>query len=177
MQSSDHPVKTDELAAQMLSRDRAKPSSGDSAHAGDDREELGIRRDASESDSSDHLLDPLCRALAIGLEWKSFGPATTGMADAPSAEPVAAAARVSLEQVLDQLVKKIAWSGDSRAGTARVELGAGALAGATLLVQAEGSEVRVTLELPPGVDAAGWRDRLERRLSARGLRISELEVR
>lgn len=118
------------------------------------------------------LLDPLCRALAHGVEWR---PSETTQPVAE--EPIAAAARVSMEQVIDKLVRKIAWSGNSRSGTMRIELGAGALSGATLLVQADGPEVRVTLDLPPGIDAAGWRDRLSQRFSARGLRITELEIR
>lgn len=131
-----------------------------------------LRADVEEHDSED-LLDPLCRALATGFEWKQNAPLVPPES---KPEPVTAAARVSMEQVLDQLVRKIAWSGNSRSGAMRIELGAGALAGATLLVQSEGAELRVKLELPPGADAANWRDRLERRLSARGLQLAELEV-
>lgn len=119
------------------------------------------------------LLDPLCRALAAGAEWRPLEPVPS----APAEPVVARAARVSMETVIDKLVRRIAWSGNGRAGTVRIELGAGSLSGATLLVHADGPEVRVTLDLPPGADAAGWRQRLSERFSARGLRIAELEIR
>lgn len=125
--------------------------------------------------ADDEILDPLCRALASGLEWKGQGASFVQTAE-PKADPATAAARVSLEQVLDQMVRKIAWSGNARTGAMRIELGAGALAGATLLVEADGPEVRVKLELPPGADATSWRERLERRLSSRGLNVKELDV-
>ena len=48
------------------------------------------------------------------------------------------------------MVKKIAWAGDGKRGSMRLELGAGALAGGTLLVQAEEGRVRVELNAPPG---------------------------
>lgn len=129
-------------------------------------------RPDSAGEEGDELLDPLCRALAQGVDWRA-----PELSSPVASEPVAAAARVSLEQVIDRLVRRIAWSGNARSGTMRIELGAGALSGATLLVQADGPEVRVTLDLPPGVDAAGWRERLAQRFSNRGLRITELEIR
>lgn len=138
-----------------------------------DEDPTELRAGAEERDGED-LLDPLFRALATGFDWKQSAPAAL---HEPKAEPVTSAARVSMEQVLDQLVRKIAWSGNSRTGAMRIELGAGVLAGATLLVQSDGPEVRVTLELPPGADATSWRDRLARRLSSRGLKIAELDVR
>lgn len=142
-----------------------------------DASEEGLSEIAmDEVEASEDPLDPLNRALAAGFEWQNWAASMSPIAEAPS-EPIAAAARVSLEQVLDQLVRKIAWSGDARAGTMRVELGAGSLAGAILLVQAEGKEVRVTLETPPGSDIAAWQERIERRLSKRGLRVVEFEVR
>lgn len=115
--------------------------------------------------------DPMLRTLATPLDRVA-----TAATSAPAADPFAATARVSLEQVMQRLVRKIAWSGDARAGTARIELGAGALDGATLLLQADGGEVRVSLEVPAGVDAGAWRERLGKRLAARGLRVASLDV-
>jgi len=86
------------------------------------------------------------------------------------------ASRVSLEQVMSRFVRRIAWSGDAHTGTARLELGAGELTGATLTIHAEGGAVRVSLELPPGVDRAEWRDRIAKRLGARGVQIASLDV-
>lgn len=115
--------------------------------------------------------DPMLRTLAT-----PFDRVAAAATPAPVADPFAAAARVSLEQVMQRLVRKIAWSGDARSGTARIELGAGALEGATLLLQADGGEVRVSLEVPAGVDAAAWRERLGKRLTARGLRVASFDV-
>jgi hypothetical protein len=85
-------------------------------------------------------------------------------------------ARVSLEELVPQLVKKIAWSGDAKQGTVRMELGAGDLAGSTLTVSADNGRVSVHVAAPPGTDTAAWRDRLESRLSARGLALGTIEV-
>jgi hypothetical protein len=89
---------------------------------------------------------------------------------------VARVSRVSLEHVLGRLVRCIAWSGDAQSGSARLELGAGTLEGATLTIHSDGGMVRVSLEVPPGVDAGRWKERIARRLGARGLQVAELEV-
>ncbi|HTB76743.1 MAG TPA: hypothetical protein VK762_26030, partial [Polyangiaceae bacterium] len=78
-------------------------------------------------------------------------------------------ASASLEDLLPALVRKIAWSGDARRGAVRIELGAGALAGATLLVAADGARVRVTLSGQSGVELEPYRERIVARLAARGL--------
>ena len=82
----------------------------------------------------------------------------------------------SLEELLPELVRKIAWSGDAHRGAVRLEVGAGALAGATLLVQAEGGRVHVTLHAPGDANAESWRGRIEARLSARGLDVGAVEI-
>lgn len=101
-------------------------------------------------------------------------PAVAPHVPAPAPEPTSAAARVSLEPIFQALVRRIAWSGDRR--TARIELGAGALAGAVLTVHADAGEVRVSLEVPPGVDAAAWRERIAARLAARRVQVAALDV-
>jgi hypothetical protein len=92
----------------------------------------------------------------------------------------AAASRASLEELLPALVRKIAWSGDERRGAVRIEVGAGPLAGATLLVQARAGRVEVTLSAAAadagGIDAEAWRDRIARRLEARGLEVDAVRV-
>ncbi len=118
-------------------------------------------------------LDPMTRALfAPGL--RSSAVAITP-APAPD-EGVSRSSRVSLEHVLSRLVRRIAWSGDAHTGSARLELGAGALEGATLTIHSDDGKVRVSLELPPGVDQAEWKERIARRLGARGLQVTALEV-
>jgi hypothetical protein len=100
---------------------------------------------------------------------------------APRAEPSAvphpvAEARAMLEELLPAVVRRIAWVGDARRGSVRMELGAGELAGARIFVHAEDGVVRVEMQVPPGADAAAWRARIEGRLRARGIRAESVEV-
>jgi hypothetical protein len=92
------------------------------------------------------------------------------------AEVTARRASASLEELLPSLVRKVGWSGDGRKGTVRLELGAGALAGGTLLVHAEDGRVRVHLTAPSGASLGEWKDRISERLAARGLTVDEVEV-
>jgi hypothetical protein len=91
-------------------------------------------------------------------------------------EQVEARVRSSLEDILPALVRRVAWSGDGRRGTVRLELGAGELAGGTLLVQVDEGRVRVRLTAPPGVDVDAWRGRITDRLEARGLAVDSVEA-
>jgi hypothetical protein len=83
----------------------------------------------------------------------------------------------TLEALLHRLVRRVAWAGDGRAGTMRLELGAGELEGTTVVVHAVGREIRVEVDLSPGVDPQTWRARIAERLSASGLEVHDLEVR
>lgn len=82
-----------------------------------------------------------------------------------------------LEVLAEQLVRRIAIGGSARRGAARIELGAGALAGATVTVVAEAGEVSIELSLPPGAGAGDWEERLSARLRQRGVAVRELTVR
>jgi hypothetical protein len=84
-------------------------------------------------------------------------------------------ARASLEDLLPALVRRVAWSGDGRRGTVRLELGSGALAGAELVVHADDGRVRVQLRAPAGVDLGPLRERIALRLAARGVALDEVE--
>jgi hypothetical protein len=128
-------------------------------------------------------LDPLERhraALAPPDMLPLSAPVATPeplVVDAPvraAASNVRAAA--SLEDLIPALVRRIAWSGDRHRGTMRVELGAGELAGGTLLVHAEGGRVRVHLDAPPGVDILRWHQRICNRLASRGVATDGVEV-
>jgi len=88
---------------------------------------------------------------------------------------VEARARASLEELLPALVRRVAWSGDGRRGTVRLELGSGVLAGAELVVHADEGRVRVQLRGPVGVDLGPLRERIAVRLAARGLALEEVE--
>jgi hypothetical protein len=76
-----------------------------------------------------------------------------------------------MEQLVPELVRRIAWSGDGRRGTVRLELGAGPHAGTTVTVHSDGGKVRVLLEARGSSDTADLRDRIDRRLRARGLDV------
>jgi hypothetical protein len=85
-------------------------------------------------------------------------------------------ARASLEEVLPAVVRRIAWSGDGRKGSLRLEFGAGALAGGTLVVHADDGRIRVQLSAPPGADASAWKERIVSRLEERKLHVDEVVV-
>jgi hypothetical protein len=119
-------------------------------------------------------LDPATRhsAQIAPLLAMSDGPASPAPLDAP----VQVTARASLEEVLPALVRRIAWSGDGKRGTLRLEFGQGALAGGTLLVHADDGRVRVELQAPPGADTSVWKTRIASRLTKRGVKLDELIV-
>jgi hypothetical protein len=117
------------------------------------------------------LLDPVARnpALvpwAVAWPWPSPPPA-----EAPRA-------RVSsMEELLPALVRRIAWAGDRHRGSVRLELGAGAWSGTTLLVHADGGRVRVEVHGAPGarLDALEeLRRRLDARLRGHGLDVESV---
>jgi hypothetical protein len=131
----------------------------------------------------DDPLDPIHRrraALAppdipaassfVGAPFPSLTQTAT-----PEAMPTARTA-ASLEDLIPAIVRRIAWSGDRHRGTLRLEIGAGELAGATLLVHADAGRVRVHMEVPPGVDADGWQRRIQDRLVSRGVATDAVEV-
>ncbi len=95
---------------------------------------------------------------------------------APAAASPQARAAVSLEDLMPAMVRRIAWSGDRDRGTVRLEIAAGELDGATLLVHAAGGRVRVQLDVPAGIDARRWQQRIERRLASRGVPVDAVEV-
>lgn len=77
------------------------------------------------------------------------------------------------ELLLDRLVKRLSWGGNGRRGSARIELGAGSLAGATLLVHADGSELTLEIEgADPGA-AAEFTARISRRLGDKGFSLRQ----
>ncbi len=166
-------VRTPDPGAQAL---RASGSSAALRHA-------GPRADLSADRCDDDPLDPLNRhrAALAPPDMLSFSPPVTLLLSGPTAtRPVVpeAAARTlsSLEHLIPALVRRVAWSGDGRRGTARLEIGTGELSGATLLVHADGGHVRVHLDVPPGVDARAWQGRIAARLAARNIPADAVEV-
>lgn len=128
------------------------------------------RRDAEASldpaakPAAEGLLDPLFCQLAVNSGLSSFVQPNPS----PSAAPAALPLREDLQSLLSGLSRRAAWGGDRRRGCARIELSEGALAGATLVVRTERRTVSVELELPPGMVAQDWQQRIAERLEGRG---------
>jgi hypothetical protein len=83
----------------------------------------------------------------------------------------------ALVPAVSLLIRRLSWGGDGRRGVARIEIGGGALAGATLLVVAEAGEVSVELDAPDRAAATQWAGRLGSALEARGVRVAAIDVR
>jgi len=79
--------------------------------------------------------------------------------------------------LLSRMAKKLAWGSDGRRATACLELGAGPLAGARVIVATEGRAVELTVELPSGVSSSAWQERIRRRFEERGFELTRLVVR
>jgi hypothetical protein len=124
-----------------------------------------------ESEPARDQLDPLscqlaCQLACHGTFPHALSPPVGEALVAPQTPmPVPSA---DLQQLLTGLARRVAWGGDRRKGSARIELSEGALAGATLIVHTEQRSVCVELELPAGAGTQGWEARLTERLEGRG---------
>jgi len=83
------------------------------------------------------------------------GITPTVVAQATANAPAALPLREDLQNLLTGLARRVAWGGDRRKGSARIELSEGAVAGATLVVHAEQRSISVEIELPGGGGAPG----------------------
>jgi hypothetical protein len=145
------------------------------------------------SDDADVALDPAVRHAAHlaspaqthapprAHEHSSYEPAPTALAAShPAPQPVDVRAAASLEDLLPALVRNIAWNAQGHRGVVHLELGAGSLSGARLVIEADGGQVHVTIAVPSAirasVDLSGWSERLAARLAARGLDVGSIEV-
>jgi len=122
-------------------------------------------------------LDPTTRHAAQ-LAPVDLTPAQPSPTSPPPPDGAAdVQAHASLESLLPELVRRVAWSGDGRRGSMRLELGAGTLAGGILVVHADDGRVRVELDAPSGTDGRAWEDRLRERLARRGVEVDDVTVR
>src|SRR5271166_4917581 len=99
------------------------------------------------------------------------GPGHQGSPAAAVSPPPPAAqerAATALTELWPLLVRRVAWEGDGHRGCIRLELGAGSLSGATLLLRCEAGRVHVALSDPTGGNLDGWRSRIGARLLAAG---------
>lgn len=76
-----------------------------------------------------------------------------------------------MEELLPQLVRRIAWAGNGRRGSVQMELGAGPHAGTTITVHADDGRIRVELQ---GAGADALRSRIATRLEGRGLDVESV---
>ncbi len=110
------------------------------------------------------VLDPMARTLAQ--------PLVRGAEPAPAAAPPSPLSPPD-ELLLDRLVKRLSWGGNGRRGSARIELGAGSLAGATLLVHADGSELTLEIEGADPRAAEEFTARISQRLGDKGFSLRQ----
>jgi hypothetical protein len=163
-------VKGGEDAAELasksdaLARARAREEDGSSVR----------RRDDDPLDPMNRRAYELGAPTAVGQPAPQQHIAVEASRDAGGAPEVRA--RASLEELLPALVRRIAWAGNGAKGSVRMELGRGALAGATVLVHAEQGRVRVEVSAPGDADASEWRRRIDARLRERGLDVESVEV-
>jgi hypothetical protein len=116
-------------------------------------------------------LDPSARQLAHLAPPGTLGQPSLDAAGAQASEPMRAR---SLEELLPALVRKIAWAGDRHRGTVRLELGAGAYAGTTVTVHADGGRLRVEIAGQEGPELDRLRVRLDARLRGHGLDVESV---
>ena len=142
----------------------------ETAHRPAEHRHRGERDARDERDKEIDPLDPATRRLA-----QLAPPHARVDVSAPvtrAAEPageIAPRARVSLEELLPQLVRRIAWAGDRRRGSAQLELGAGRHAGTVVTVHADDGRVRVEVQ---GSDEL--RARIGERLAGHGLEVESV---
>lgn len=120
--------------------------------------------DEREDASPGAMLDPMFCQLAVNCV-----PSGIVQQDPASpATPMTSLMPEDLQSLVTGLARRVAWGGDRRRGSARIELSEGILAGATLVVHTERRTVSVELELPPGAVDHGWQQRITSRLERRG---------
>jgi hypothetical protein len=128
-------------------------------------------------DAIGDALDPAARRAAQLAPPPVFAdPAGVPVTASPAGgDPGASVprARVSMEELLPQLVRRIAWAGDRRRGTVQLELGAGAHSGTVITVHAEGGRVRV--EVDGAGDLSALRSRIDARLAKSGLAVEGVD--
>jgi hypothetical protein len=151
---------------------KSAPSHGMADHpGGPKRRRVGAFVEAESTTTN--ALDPIARQTA----YLAPPPAVGAVAQQPPSALVELQAHASLEELIPTLARRIAWSNDGRRGAVRIEVGGGRLAGATVLVTADGGRVSVDMEMPSTAASAGWQQRIAERLESRGLDVERVDVR
>ena len=134
-----------------------------------DREAEGDGQRGARDEMSDRdRLDPGLRHAA------SLAPPIVPLAATNATAAEAPLRARSLEELLPALVRRIAWAGDRHCGSVRLELGAGAYAGTTVVVHADGGRVRVEISGSEGPELDRLRTRLDTRLRGHGLDVESI---
>ncbi len=116
--------------------------------------------------------------LAVSLAppcWAPAPPAPAApAAPVATASTLAAGGRASLEDLFGAGIRRVAWAGDARRGTARVEMGEGVLEGAVVMVHAEGPRVSIEVSGSESAQTSAWAERVRSRLAAKGVDVDEI---
>lgn len=136
--------------------DREMPASGELPAGLAPDAESGVRCGSGEAAAWLLLVSPPGGDAASSVATNSL----TTMAPSRTLEP-------ELALAAERWLRRLSWGGDGRRATARLELGAGALSGAELVVTAEGGHISLDLRLPTDAEG-GLADRIRRRLEAKG---------
>ena len=165
------PLDADKLArtSKDADADNGDADNGDAKGEGTAAPEVSPRDDADDLDR----LDPSARHAAHLAAPGGFAPMPSAI-DTANATPEAPVRARSLEELLPLLVRKIAWAGDRQKGTVRLELGAGAYAGTTVVVHADAGRVRVEIGGNEGPELERLRGRLDARLRRHGLDVESV---
>jgi hypothetical protein len=137
------------------------------AHARPDEE-----RDAPSGTFAD-LLEAPSAIGAVGSPLNPREPPPPEIAAPSTASQVQASS--ALQDLWPVLVRRVAWEGDGERGAMRLELGAGALSGATLVLRCDAGRIHVALSDPTGADLEGWRARIGARLLAAGVELEGVD--
>lgn len=117
--------------------------------------------------NDDDMLDPSARHVA-----QLAPPALLVVTPHEELRPTTVSPR-SMEELVPALVKRIAWAGDKHRGSVRLELGAGAYDGTTLVVHADDGKVRIEVS-GHGADLDRFRKRLGERLRDHGIEVESI---
>lgn len=138
-------------------------------HKGRALERVGEELDEKKDKKRAPPVDPLDPQLRSSAQLAPPPAIAASVDPATNGEAVTSRARVSMEELLPLVVRRIAWGGDKTKAAVHVELGTGSFAGTTVTVHAEGRRVR--LELGGAGDLDALRARLESRLRAAGIDV------
>jgi hypothetical protein len=157
----------------------ARPGSEPEPARGKASEEPPWERELSGDPRPDDrpLPDPLTAGLSQSASVGQLALSTLSALTPPQSAPPPAAGPVPFAELWTRLVRRVAWGGDGRRATARIEIGEGEWAGAAIVVHALEREIAIEIDLPAGARLEAWRERIASRLRERGLELSELTVR